>query len=75
MPDCQQVLPSDGVSAWTRDLSHSQREAQEHKHTQTLNLQLTERKIHINQLFEEGLTHIYEDLLPGKEHKIMQRQK
>lgn len=42
MPDCQQVLPSDGVSAWTRDLSHSQREAQEHKHTQTLYLQLTQ---------------------------------
>ncbi len=39
-PDCQQVLPRDGVSAWTRDLSHSQREAQEHKHTQTLYLQL-----------------------------------
>lgn len=45
MPDCQQVLPSDGVSAWTRDLSHSQREAQEHKYTQTLYLQLTQPHI------------------------------
>lgn len=42
MPDCQQVLPGYGVSAWTRHLSHSQREAQEHKHTQTLYLQLTQ---------------------------------
>lgn len=41
MPDCQQVLSSDGVSAWTRDLSHGQGEAQEQKHTQTLYLQLT----------------------------------
>lgn len=30
MPDCQQVLPSDGVSAWTGDLSHSQWETQQH---------------------------------------------
>lgn len=41
MPDCQQVLSSDRVSAWTRDLSHGQRKAQEQKHTQTLYLQLT----------------------------------
>lgn len=40
MPDCQQVLSSDGVSARTRDLSHCQRKAQEQKHTQTLYLQL-----------------------------------
>lgn len=44
MSDCQQVLPSDGVSAWTRDLSHSQQEVQDHKHTQTLYLQLTQPK-------------------------------
>lgn len=41
MFDCQQVVPSNGVSAWSRDLSHGQREAQEHKHTQTLYLQFT----------------------------------
>lgn len=45
MPDCQQVLPGDGVSAWTRDLSRDQREAQEHEDTQTLYLQLTEPDI------------------------------
>lgn len=45
MPDRQQVLPGDGVSAWTRDLSRNQREAQEHKDTQTLYLQLTEPDI------------------------------
>lgn len=45
MPDCQQVLPGDGVSAWTRDLSRNQREAQEHKDTQTLYLKLTEPDI------------------------------
>lgn len=56
MSDCQQVLPSDGVSAWTRDLSHSQREAQEHKHTQTLYLQLTQpiNYLHSLQVLEEG---------------------
>lgn len=48
MPDRQQVLPGDGVSAWTRDLSRNQREAQEHKDTQTLNLQLTEPDIMVS---------------------------
>lgn len=54
MPDCQQVLSSDGVSAWTRDLSHGQREAQEHKHTQTLYLQLTQKHTHSSILYVNG---------------------
>lgn len=45
MPDRQQVLLGDGVSAWTRDLGRNQRKAQEHKDTQKLYLQLTEPDI------------------------------
>lgn len=55
MPDCQQVLSSDGVSAWTRDLSHGQREAQEHKHTQTLYLQLTQKHTDSSILYVNGM--------------------
>lgn len=49
MPDRQQVLPGDGVSAWTWDLGHGQGEAQEHQYAQTLYLQLatTTRHLHV----------------------------